>query len=281
LVGVAVITLVGVTQTSDGSAPDPDATETTVLEEGPVEGSPIGQSAPDDLPYALPVASTALDVPILMYHYVDDEPPPAGPYADGLTVRTGEFRDQMDYLARKGYRVVDLRAVYYSLAGGPPLPAKPVVLTFDDGGEDNYTVAYPILRDHGYVATFFVITGKVGSEGAMTWQELRELQGSGMSVQSHTVSHPDLRGLDADALAAELEQSRAAVRTETGSPADVLCYPSGEYDADVIAAAREAGFRLAVTTEPGTAFDPAHPLELPRVRIPAHLPLSSFAELLR
>lgn len=229
-----------------------------------------------------PDPAPSIHLPILMYHYVDDEPPPAGPYADGLTVRTPDFREEMDYLAQNGYRTVLLEDVADALAGGSPLPAgKLVALTFDDGGLDNYTVAFPLLREHGFVATFFVISGKVGTEGFMSWDQLAEMRAAGMSIQSHTRSHPDLTGLGAAALSSQLEGSRADIEDELGAPVTVLCYPSGSYDDAVVAAAGAAGYALAVTTEHGTELDPAAPLVLPRVRIPAFMPIASFAEAVR
>ena len=226
-----------------------------------------------------PGAPLPAQLPILMYHYVDDEPPPAGPYADGLTVRTPDFREEMAYLADNGYRAVLLEDVAAALDGGASLPAgKLVALTFDDGGLDNYTVAYPILREHGFVATFFVITGKVGGEGLMTWEQLKEMKAAGMSIQSHTRSHPDLTGLGAEALSTQLAGSRTDIEEKIGGSVRVLCYPSGAYDESVMKAARTAGYTLAVTTNSGKKLDPTAALQLPRTRVPAFMSIGSFAK---
>ncbi len=233
---------------------------------------------------AVPVSAAAVEslpahLPILMYNYVDAEPPPAGAYADGLTVRTPDFREEMAYLAENGYRTVLLEDVAAALRGGQALPAgRLVALTFDDGGLDNYTVAFPILRQHGFVATFFVISGKVGGEGIMTWEQLKEMRSAGMSIQSHTRSHPDLTGLSAEALRAQLAGSKTDIEGQLGGSVRVLCYPSGAYDEPVMEAARSAGYTLAVTTKPGKDLDPASALELPRVRIPAFMSIGSFAK---
>jgi peptidoglycan/xylan/chitin deacetylase (PgdA/CDA1 family) len=216
-----------------------------------------------------------------MYHYVDDVPPPAGPYADGLTVRTGDFRAEMGYLADNDYHTVSLADVYLAMALEKKLPPKAVVLTFDDGGLDNYEVAFPILKQHGFTATFFVITKTVGRSGQMTWDQLREMAAQGMSIQSHTVSHPDLRGVSASRLASELSDSRAAIAKAIGQPSYVLCYPSGAYNAQVIKATRAAGYLMAVATDKGKEGDPSAVYEMKRRRVQAHLPLQAFAKLLR
>lgn len=233
------------------------------------------------LPTRLPADAKALRFPILMYHYVDAEPPLVGPYADGLTVRTPDFEAQMKYLAEKGYHPVTLDQVYAAMAGLTTLPAKPVAITFDDGGADNYTVAYPILREYGFVATFFVITGMVGKDGTMSWDQLREMHENGMVVGSHTARHPDLRGVSDTRLRAELVDSRAAIQKEVGVAPAVLCYPSGAHDARVMTAAHAAGYRIAVTTAFGKTLGPESPLEWPRVRVSGHEPLDEFAGSLR
>jgi peptidoglycan/xylan/chitin deacetylase (PgdA/CDA1 family) len=228
---------------------------------------------------ALPGDAVAVDVPVLMYHYVDDEPPPAGPYADGLTVRTRDFIEEMDYLVEHGYHTVTLAETYLALAGLRQLPENPVALTFDDGGLDNYEVAYPILKDRGMTATFFVITKTVGREGQMDWDQLREMAAGGMSIQSHSVSHPGLTGVSDTRLRSELVDSRAAIAEAVGEAGYVLCYPSGEYDERVIAAAKAAGYVMAVATDEGGELSPDTVFEITRSRVQAFLPLSSFASL--
>lgn len=240
-------------------------------------------SAPESavLPSMLPADAVKVKVPILMYHYVDATPPPAGPYADSLTVRTKDFKAEMTYLVANGYHTVSLSDVYLAMAGRKRLPGKPVVLTFDDGGLDNFTVAFPVLEQHGLTATFFVITGRVGKEGQMEWRQLREMAARGMSIQSHSVSHPDLRGVSAARLKSELVDSRTAIAEAIGLPSYVLCYPSGAYNDRVIKAARSAGYVMAVTTDRGREGDPSAVFELHRRRVPAFLPPASFANLLR
>ena len=180
-------------------------------------------------------SARALRVPILMYHLIDSHPP-RGPYGPGLTVPPQTFEAEMRFLEEGGYHSVTFAELYGALAGTRPLPAKPVLLTFDDGNRDNYSVAFPILRRHHLVATFFVITKMVGRPPSMTWQQLSEMSQAGMTVGSHTV-HPDLRTLSSGRLRSELMDSRAKIGDELGTAPVVLSYPFGQYDRRVEAAA--------------------------------------------
>jgi peptidoglycan/xylan/chitin deacetylase (PgdA/CDA1 family) len=257
------------TASETGSRSAPQTTATTSLLESA------------SLPTRLPADAVKVHAPILMYHYVDDTPPPAGPYADGLTVRTNDFRAEMQYLVDNGYHTVTFADVYRAMAGLEDLPAKSVVLTFDDGGLDNYEVAFSILQAHGLTGTFFVITGSVGKKGQMTWDQLREMAARGMSVQSHSVSHPDLREVTASKLKSELADSSQAIADEIGESSYVFCYPSGAYNQTVIEAVRAAGYLMAVATDKGSEGDPSAVYEMKRHRVMAFLPLATFAKLVR
>ena len=242
-----------------------------------------GYSKVESAALAVPLPEDAVDVhvPVLMYHYVDKEPPPAGPYADGLTVRTPDFIKELEYLAENGHHTVTLADVYLAMAGVRELPAKPVALTFDDGGLDNYDVAFPLLKEYGCKATFFVITERIGMDGQMDWDQLREMVAAGMSVQSHTVSHPGLPGISDARLQSELVDSRSVISEGVGEPGYALSYPSGAYDERVIEAAKAAGYVMAVATDHGVEVSPVAPFEITRLRVQPFLPIGTFARLVK
>lgn len=267
---------------ADAGEEDYPQVETDALAESlPADAGEGGYSPVEAAALAGPLPADAKDVyaPVLMYHYVDDEPPPAGPYADGLTVRTPDFVEELEYLAANGFETIGLDDAYLAMAGLRELPAKPVILTFDDGGLDNYTVAFPLLTEYGFKGTFFVITKTVGREGQMDWDQLREMVAAGMAVQSHTVSHPDLTGVSAERLQAELSDSRTAISEATGEVGYALCYPAGSYDDTVIAAARAAGYVVAVATDSGAPLGPDSLFTIKRKRVQPFLPISTFARL--
>ncbi len=228
--------------------------------------------------------SRALRAPILTYHYVDAfSKLPVGPWAKRLTISVPKFKQEMDYLVANGYHSVTLKQIYDAVTGSELLPAKPVALTFDDGGADNYTTAFPILRLHRLVATFFVVTAVVGKPGYMSWAQLRAMSRAGMAIESHTVHHWDLVFLDSAKLQAELVQSRVAIISHLGLGADYLAYPGGDCDQRVMAAVQTAGYRAAFTDEYGAAgdlIDPQAVYDWPRAGIGPQETLTLFKKAL-
>jgi peptidoglycan/xylan/chitin deacetylase (PgdA/CDA1 family) len=242
---------------------------------------PPGSQLKSPLPTNLPPTARPLRLPILVYHYIDTSPPLSqGPYAPQITVSTKNFDRQMSYLARNGYHTVTLEQIYAAMAGIGVLPPKPIALTFDDGGLDNYTVALPVLRRHRFVATFFVITGAVGQKGRMTWNQLRAMSRQGMAVESHTVHHRDLATLGDPQVMSELDQSRETIYQELGVVSVVLAYPSDKFDAHVAEATQKAGYLMAVTSQPGYLLDPLGRYEWPRIGIGPGLTFSGFTQIL-
>jgi peptidoglycan/xylan/chitin deacetylase (PgdA/CDA1 family) len=277
VVSVSTAGAVGPLLVAGGDAGVLTSTGTTLLKAGT---STPGQSA-SSLMAAMAMASAG-SVPVLMYHYVADVPPSTGPYASGLTVRTGDFDDQMRYLARNGYQTVDLGDLYLARRGLKTLPPKTVILTFDDGGLDNYRVAFPIMVRYGFRGTFFVVTGKVGAVGQMDWDDLRAMADQGMSIESHTISHPvDLRAVDDPRLATELGESRTAIAQNLGFAPESLSYPSGRYDERVVAAARAAGYLLAVSTNSGSDAGTDADFQIRRIRVAAFESIGDFSSSLR
>ncbi|HLA84190.1 MAG TPA: polysaccharide deacetylase family protein [Thermoguttaceae bacterium] len=188
-------------------------------------------------------------VPVLMYHNV------ASTALDFYTTTTDEFAAQMRALKAYGYTAVSVEDVLDYRAGVKTPPEKPVLITFDDGHESLLTIVLPILADPAidYQATAFINTAGVRPEDVpggyptdpLSWSQIRELDASGrIDIQSHTVNHLNLTALDAEALAAELADSKAAIELELGGDARVTClaYPYGTYDETVAMAMWEAGY---------------------------------------
>lgn len=228
-------------------------------------------------PHAAIGAAAPTTVPILMYHYVDALPANADSIRRGLTVDPASFDAQLDWLAGRGFQPVTLEAVYDAWHGGDPLPARPVVLSFDDGYADTVANVGPRLSARGWPGVFFVITGRAGYGDYADWDALGELVSAGMEVDSHTVSHLDLTHLTDAGLRKELADARRDLQERLGVPGDSLAYPSGRYNARVEVAAAAAGYELATTTRPGSASAGADPLALPRVRVAGGITLKQFA----
>lgn len=188
-------------------------------------------------------------VPVLMYHVIA-KPPAETPYPD-LFVPQPEFAAQMKWLADHGYRAVTLDRVYSYWQGGAALPRKPVVLTFDDGSASIRRNALPVLRKLRWPGVLNLKLDNMRSRGGITPAQIRTLVGAGWELDSHTITHPDLTTLSAVALEHEVGDSRWMIQRQFHVPAHFFCYPSGRYDARVVAAVRAAGYRGATTTRSG------------------------------
>ncbi len=137
-----------------------------------LDGGPADLEAPI-LPPLHP-KPVQVHVPIMMYHYISPAPT-HDLLMLTLTVTPTLFAQQLDYLKQQGYQTITFNQLFDALYYGGPLPKKPIILTFDDGYEDVYQFALPILKAHGYSGMFYIITGKVGWQGYMNWNELHSL----------------------------------------------------------------------------------------------------------
>ncbi len=199
-------------------------------------------------------------MPILEYHVLG-APAADVPYPE-LYVSRPDFHRQMDWLDRNGYEAVTLEAVEQAWYHGGTLPAKPVVISFDDGYRPQFTYALPELRRHGWPGVL-----NLKAEGSDLYESnVRAMIAAGWELASHTIDHSDLTTLGAAELERETAGARAILRREYGVPVKDFCYPSGRFDPTVIAAVEAAGYVTATTEIPGEA-DRESPYELARFEI--------------
>jgi peptidoglycan/xylan/chitin deacetylase (PgdA/CDA1 family) len=208
-------------------------------------------------------ASERAAIPILMYHVMSAAPP--GVAYPQLWVSETLFRDQMRALAHAGYHAITLAAAYAAWEHGGPLPAKPIVLSFDDGYASDSTHARPVLRSLHWPGVLNLALHNLGKNGIST-KQVKALIASGWEIDSHTLTHPDLTTLDDAALAHELAGSKAEIERRFGQRAEFFCYPAGRYDARVAAAVEAAGYRAATTEHDGLATG-GDPFALKRIRV--------------
>ncbi len=222
---------------------------------------------PLTLPATLP--SRTVSVPILMYHRIDSLSPSLPAITRRLTVDPADFAAEMRWLRDRGFHTITQLQLYRALELGRALPAKPVLVTFDDGYRDVFSKAMPVLRRLHMRATAYVITGRIsnGDTSFLTWGRLKALERNGIEIGSHTVSHLELPGLSDAAARVELGRSRSTLERHLGNPVQWFAYPAGAFDARTVALVRSAGYVLAVTTQPGATQDARRPLELRRFEV--------------
>lgn len=182
-------------------------------------------------------------IPVLMYHAIG--------YEAGNTAKVPKenFKKQMKYLKDNGYVTITLDEAYDFFAKNKPVPEKSVVLTFDDGYVDNYVEALPILKEFGFKATIFVITGAVDkSKNYMNVEQLKEMESSGMDIQSHTVHHKNLKELSYEKQLETLKESKDFLEKTLNKRIKYFAYPYGEYSKESLKAVKEAGYTMAFAT---------------------------------
>ncbi len=200
-------------------------------------------------------------VPVLNYHEVNDDK--FSPLAMGI----GHFEQQMDYLHKNGYHTITPDQLYDYLTKGTALPDKPVLITFDDGYEDNYKNAFPYLRKYNMKATLFVIGDDVGKPNFMTAAQLQEIDKQNIDVQGHTWTHRDMRKLSYQEVLDEQTHVKHYLENLLHKPIYYTAYPCGFTSPTVEAATKAAGYRLAWTVKTGDDKPGQNLYALPRMPV--------------
>jgi peptidoglycan/xylan/chitin deacetylase (PgdA/CDA1 family) len=213
-------------------------------------------------------------VPILMYHVIADMP--TGAAFPELFVTPADFAGQMDWLAHHGYHGVTLKRVYDYWLQGSPLPAHPIVISFDDGYLGQDTHALPVLHRLGWPGVLNLKVNALKSRYTLPAWRVRQMLAAGWELDAHTITHPDLTHVGDAQLWHEVDGSRVELRRMFHVPVDFFCYPSGRYDAHVIEAVRRAGYLGATTTNYGLA-QPRDIYTLSRIRINGSDHIAGFA----
>jgi peptidoglycan/xylan/chitin deacetylase (PgdA/CDA1 family) len=236
--------------------------------------SPAPTAAAVDI---VPAGLSQVHVPILEYHYIRVNPDPRDRLGFNLSVTPDDFAAQMSWLQTAAYHPIDLTRLRAYFQQRQPLPARAVVLTFDDGYEDFVTAALPVLRAHGFAAVSYVVPGFLGRSGYLTVDQVREIDGDGIEVAAHTLHHVDLTTTSPAGVNLEVQGSRSALEQIVQHPVLDFCYPSGKYNAPVVAATETAGLQSATTEVPGTAHAWADRMTWTRVRVNGGEQLAQFA----
>lgn len=207
----------------------------------------------DSTPSADIVTTTSvhdsITIPILIYHQIRDYTSSDSQNDRVYITPIQEFLDEMDYIAQSGYTTLSFDDVYDFLLQGKILPEKSVILTFDDGTISQYDHAFPVLKKYNFTATFFVFTNAPDKNSRyMNWAQLQELIDAGMSVQSHSVFHPNLKKMqDISQIQKELVQSKADIENNLHTTVKYFAYPFGEYTPKIMELVAAAGYTGART----------------------------------
>ena len=227
---------------------------------------------------------SAYQIPVLLYHRIVNERSKIGKHK--IYVWERNFREQMKFLKENGYKTL----TFENLAGrmeewknGYPgtsnLPTfqPSVILTFDDGYEDNYTLLFPILKEFGFTAVIYLVTKQTRNEWAikegepelkmMTREMIREMSNYGIEFGGHTRTHADLKNTPKEKLADEISGCKKDVEEITGKPAVSFAYPFGAHKEETLQAVRDAGYTYGITTIFGPKELKEDPMRVRRIEV--------------
>jgi len=218
-------------------------------------------------------------VPVLMYHYVRVNPDRRDRVGYALSVTPAAFHAQMDYLARNHYHTVSLAQAVSAVRDHRALPARSIVLTFDDGYADFFTTAIPEMQRHGFTATDYVVPGLVGRPSFMTWAQVVHADRMGFTIAAHTMHHVPLARISRASAFAEMSQSKQVLEAMLGHSVTQFAYPYGSFNRFLAQQARQLGFESAASTMPGAWHQSAELWWLHRQRVGGSTSLPAFAQL--
>lgn len=223
-------------------------------------------------------------VPVLMYHNIlpCDEECPAN------TVSPQAFKYQMEFLKKHGYNVLTVKELVDGIIAGDKFEHNSVVITFDDGNEDNYLNAWPVLKKLNIPAMSFVSPHHIGKPGFMTWPQVKEMDLGGFEIGSHTMTQAYLPEVNGEQLVWEVVASKGILEHKLGRPVDYFAYPIGGFSEKIKTEVRDAGYKAAFATNRGYDRFNKDVYEINRIRVKSDdsdielwVKLSGFYNLLR
>lgn len=205
-----------------------------------------------------------VQLPTLMYHHVQSKEQAVNRKQTGLTVNTDVFKAQMQYLKDRGYNVVSMSALTNFFDAGSSIPGKSVLITFDDGYDDFYTDAYPVLSGLGFPAAVFIPTGLMNNPGYLSWDQINQMK-SLVMFGNHTWSHKSVvNGLD---MQREISTADVQLSDHGLNSPKVFAYPYGPDTLPAEDYLNKLGYEAAFTTKPGSTLCKKQRFNMPRVRI--------------
>jgi peptidoglycan/xylan/chitin deacetylase (PgdA/CDA1 family) len=253
-------------RSNPGSIPTPSGSKPPGGDPTAASFPVVNSCNPNSVPTAIPVkvdavgvSSVALHVPILMYHRIVP-PADAGNSLKGLVVPPETFAAQMNALAAAGWHTITMATLANDLEAGVKPSAKTFVVTIDDGWDDGYTYALPILQQHGFVATYFVIAGRIDAPGFLTSAHVRALVAAGDEIGDHTMTHFDLANGSTSVRQFQVDAAAARIAQVTGHWPESLAYPFGGENAQAVAAVAGCGELRTAVIESAPAPTPQAPI---------------------
>ena len=238
---------------------------------------PTFTPGPTQTPTWIYTAKGEAIVPVLLYHHVvpDDKATKDTCYCVSIT----NFQAQMSWLSEHGYTGIPVTRLVDVLQNGGELPARPVAITFDDGMQDIYTTAFPVLQQHGFSGTLFLIAGWINGEGVMSTAEIQEMIANGWEIGDHSMTHFDLTR-DYSQLRYQLFDSKNKLEKMFGVPVNTVAYPFGSFNSNVVDKTMAYGYKAAFGLGRGYLQSASQIFDLTREEVRESYDMSQFIALL-
>lgn len=210
-----------------------------------------------------PVADVATilsrkQVPVLCYHHIREPKAGQSESMKSYSVSPAQFAEQMKALKDSGYETILPNQLYNYLVHDGPLPPKPIMLTFDDTDEEQFTIGYKEMKKYGFKGVFFIMTISINRPRYMTKEQIKQLADEGNAVESHTWDHHMVTKYQGEDWEKQFVKPRKTIEDITGKPATYFAYPFGLWNQRAIPELKKAGFKMAFSLS--TKRDSTEPL---------------------
>lgn len=209
-------------------------------------------------------------IPVLMYHKVGED------IDNDAVIKPELFAAQMKFLKDNNFNPISLQQLYEYMKNGTPVPTKPVVLTFDDGYADTYSIVYPTLKKYGFAGTVFINAGDVGTR--LTWAQIKEMHNNGIVISNHGYNHERMANMTTEQQYLNIKNGQDALERQLGIKNEWFCYPYGSSNGDTQGVDEKNGIRMAVTMNPGWAHVGDDVFKVKRIWIGNAVDLKHFEE---
>lgn len=219
----------------------------------------------------LSMTNENVGIPVLYYHAVGIDHP-----GEELWVTPDQLKQQLQLVKDLGYTSLTMSEVNDYIKNNKPIPEKSILITFDDGYENNYQFAYPILKELELKATIFMVSSYIDKGFYLTSDQIKEMSQNGIDIESHTIDHVHLNELSYQEQLNQLKKSKSKIESITNKEIFSIAYPYGDYNEDTTKAAIEAGYSIAFTTNNGLADRNDNSVELNRIYVDSNDSIDIF-----
>jgi len=254
------------------ATPAPTATQTATP-----TITPTSAPTATPTPAKITIPAGSVTAPILLYHHVSTD----GNTQDSrYNIPPEKFEEQIKWLFENSYQTINVSDLANLIYNGGEIPQRPVIITFDDGNEDVYKEAYPILKKYGFVATFYVVQTYVNGRDMVTTDQLKELIKNGWEIGSHSKNHVSLPSISEDLLPEEIRISKLNLEDKLGVPINSFAYPFGEINENVVRLTSNYGYKSAVGLGASVTHGINSIFYLDRIEIQNDYPMDQFISLM-